>query len=116
MLLRHSAAGSQADRLRFGNITGWDTLELSDLTAYAEEKFHIQEQHKWMDFPGFSVLAEPHSGKWVALLMRQWDFETGSEVQCCDLKCGRGVLYEQNAPYLSLPFRMRGPMGRCADE
>lgn len=109
MLLRHSAAGSQADRLRFGNITGWDTLELSDLTAYAEEKFHIQEQHKWMYFPGFSVLAEPRSGKWMALLMRQWDFETGSEVQCCDLKCGRGVLYEQNAPYLSLPFRMRGP-------
>ncbi len=52
-------------------------MELSELTAYAEEKFNIHEQHKWADFPGFSVLADPNTGKWVALLMRQWDYETG---------------------------------------
>ena len=46
-------------------------LELAELTAYAEEKFHIQEQHKWADFPGFSVLSDPDTGKWLALLMRQ---------------------------------------------
>ena len=33
-------------------------MELSELTAYAEEKFHMQEQHNWSDFPGFSVLAD----------------------------------------------------------
>ena len=36
-------------------------MELSELTAYAEEKFHIREQRKWADFPGFSVLADPYS-------------------------------------------------------
>ena len=64
-------------------------MELSELTAYAEEKFHIQEQHKWADFPGFSVLVDPNTGKWVALLMRQWDSDTGTEIQQCDIKCGR---------------------------
>ena len=67
-------------------------MELSELTAYAEEKFHIREQRKWADFPGFSVLADPGTGKWAALLMRQWDFDTGMEIQRCDIRCGRQVL------------------------
>lgn len=83
-------------------------MELSDLTAYAKEKFHIQEQHKWADFPGFSVLTDPKTGKWVALLMRQWDFDTGTEIQRCDIKCGQRTLSEISESYLSLPFRMRG--------
>ena len=44
-------------------------MELSDLTAYAAEKYRIQEQHKWTEFPGFSVLCHPQTGKWVALLI-----------------------------------------------
>ena len=83
-------------------------MELSELTAYAGEKFHIQEQHKWADFPGFSVLVSPNTGKWLVLLMRQWDFDTGVEIQRCDIKCGQQVLWERPAPYLSLPFRMKG--------
>jgi len=83
-------------------------LELSDLAAYAEEKYHIEEQHKWADFPGFSVLNDPRTGKWAALLMRQWDSETGTEIQRCDIKCGREVLSELKAPYLAPPFRMKG--------
>ena len=83
-------------------------MELSDLAAYAEEKYHIEEQHKWADFPGFSVLNDPHTGKWAALLMRQWDGETGTEIQRCDIKCGRQVLSELKAPYLAPPFRMKG--------
>ena len=55
-------------------------MELSELTAYAEEKHHIREQHKWSDSPGFSVLTDPATGKWAALLMRQWDTETGTEI------------------------------------
>ena len=47
-------------------------MELSELAAYAEEKYHIREEHKWAEFPGFSVLADPRTGKWAALLMRQW--------------------------------------------
>ena len=83
-------------------------MELSELTSYAEEKYHIQEQRKWAEFPGFSVLADPHTGKWAALLMRQWDFDRGSEIQRCDLKCGRQTLSEISAPYLTRPFRMKG--------
>ena len=45
-------------------------MELSELTAYAKEKYQIQEQRKWPELPGLSVLAEPETGKWAALLMR----------------------------------------------
>ncbi len=83
-------------------------MELSALTAYAEEKYHIPEQHKWADFPGFSVLADPETGKWAALLMRQWDSETGTEIQRADIKCGRQVLEGAARPWLTLPFRMKG--------
>ena len=84
-------------------------MELSELTAYAKEKYQIQEQHKWPELPGLSVLADPKTGKWAALLMRQWDEESGSEIQRCDIKCGREVLAELPLPFLSLPFHMRGP-------
>ncbi|MDO4292505.1 MAG: TerB N-terminal domain-containing protein [Eubacteriales bacterium] len=83
-------------------------MELSELTAYAEEKYHIREQSRQADFPGCSVLTEPVSGKWAALLMRQWDSDTGSELQRCDIKCGRQILSERRAPYLSRPFFMKG--------
>ena len=72
-------------------------MELSELTAYAKEKYQIQEQHKWPELPGLSVLADPKTGKWAALLMRQWDGESGSEIQRCDIKCGREVLAEHAA-------------------
>ena len=83
-------------------------MELSELTAYAAEKFQIAEQRKWADFPGFSVLADPETGKWLALLMRQWDSDTGTEIQKCDIKCGRQNLSAGSEPYLSQPFRMKG--------
>ena len=107
---RTAAAGQEdarPERLHFYEKRG-DALELSELTAYAGEKFHMQEQRKWADFPGFSVLADPDTGKWAALLMRQWDFDTGMEIQRCDIKCGRQILSEMSKPYLSSPFRMRG--------
>ena len=56
-------------------------MELKDLTAYADEQYRIKEEHKWADFPGFSVLCHPDTGKWVALLMRQWDGETGTAMK-----------------------------------
>ena len=84
-------------------------MELSELTAYAKETYQIEEQHKWEGFPEFSVLSHPRTGKWVALLMRQWDTESGEEVQRCDLKCGMQPLAEYNAPWLAPPVRMKGP-------
>ena len=52
-------------------------MELSALTAYAEKTYHIQEQKKWAGFPGFSVLSDPKSGRWIALLIRRRDFLSG---------------------------------------
>ena len=87
-------------------------MELSELAAYAAEKYQIGEQHKWADFPGFSALADPLSGKWIALLMSQWDGESGTQVERCDIKCGQEMLLSEGPeekPYLSAPYRMRGP-------
>lgn len=83
-------------------------MRLSELTAYAKEKYHMEEQHKWSDFPGFSVLCHPRTGKWIALLMRQWDTERGEEIERCDLKCGGNSLLRFSRPYISSPIRMRG--------
>ena len=91
-----------------GAIAKEKHLELSELAAYAEEKYHIREEHKWAEFPGFSVLADPGTGKWAALLMRQWNYETGTELQRCDIKCGKECIAEMHAPYLSGAFRMKG--------
>ena len=83
-------------------------MELSELAAYAEEQYHMREEHKWADFPGFSVLTDPQTGKWAALLMRQWDCETGTELQRCDIKCGRQVLRDCSVPWITGAFRMKG--------
>ena len=83
-------------------------MTLSELAAYAEEKYHMKEEHKWNDFTGYSVLADPDTNKWVALLMRQWDYETGTELQKCDIKCGRQIMRETDAPYVGNSFRMKG--------
>lgn len=83
-------------------------MELSDLADYAKEHYQIQEEHKWTEFPGFSVLCHPDTGKWVALLMRQWDHDSGREIQRCDLKCGGDSLLRHQRSYLSRARRMRG--------
>ena len=83
-------------------------MQLSDLTDYAREKYGIEEQFKWADFPGFSVLCHPQTGKWAALLMRQWDTDTGTMIERCDVKCGSGVLMQYRKPFLSRPLRMHG--------
>lgn len=83
-------------------------MNLSELTAYAEEKYHIREEQKWDDFRSFSVLTDPETRKWVALMMRQWDYETGNELCRCDIKCGRQILTKIKEPYVTNAFRMRG--------
>lgn len=82
-------------------------MDLAELTAYAKEKYDMEEEHKWADFPGFSVLRHPKTGKWVALVMRQWDTDTGTEIERCDLKCGSDSLLLMK-PYITSPIRMRG--------
>ena len=40
--------------------------------------------------------------------MRQWDTDSGVEIQRCDLKCGNDCLTQVPPPYLSAPLRMSG--------
>lgn len=81
---------------------------LEGLTVYALNKYGIREDYKWTQFPGFSVLCHPKTGKWVALLMRQWDPDAGEMQEVCDLKSGHVVLSERSPEWLSGPFRMKG--------
>ena len=97
-------------------------MELSDLASYAAEKYHLTEDHQWHDFPNLSVLTDPETGKWIALLMRQWDTDSGTELQFCDLKCGaeaRTSVWSRDWAFP--PLRMKGSawigirMGRSTD-
>lgn len=81
-------------------------MELAELTAYAEERYQMREERKWAEFPGFSVLTDARTGRWAALLMRQWDGETGVMIERCDLRCGP---VSDPAPWVSGAYRMRGP-------
>lgn len=83
-------------------------MELSDLTAYAKEKYGIREERGYQYLPNCSVLSYPQSRTWIALLMRQWDMETGTEIERCDLRCGLKYSILLDKPYLSSPFLMRG--------
>ena len=83
-------------------------MQMAELVAYAGEKYRIEEQHKWADFPGFSVLCHPQTGKWIALLMRQWDGERGEEAERCEIKCGSLPPALAGKPYLFPAVRMRG--------
>lgn len=83
-------------------------MTLADLLAYAREKYQITEQFKWEAFPRFSVLSDPETGKWAALLMRQWDEDSGAEIELCDVKCGATILSGISADYITKPFRMHG--------
>ena len=84
-------------------------MRLSDLLAYAKEKYNIEEQFKWDEFPNFSVLIDPKTQKWAALLMRQWNSETGEESEFCDIKCGKTNLGRAETAAVRPPFRMSGP-------
>ena len=83
-------------------------MDLAELTAYALERYQIREERRWADFPGLSVLCDPSTGKYAALLMRQWDENRGEELQLCDIRCGAEVLREFSGDWLCAPFRMKG--------
>ncbi len=90
-------------------------MELRELTAYALEKFHMNEQHKWAAFPNFSVLAHPDTGEWVVLILSQWDYDSGRQIERCDIKCGPLDPEERKRDFLFPPFRMKGNLWTGVD-
>lgn len=83
-------------------------MELSELTAYAKEKYGIREERGYQTFPNCSVLSHPRTRGWIAFLMRQWDMELGMELERCDIRCGQEHIHEFKKDYLSPPIRMHG--------
>ena len=89
-------------------------MDISELTAYAEKKYHIGEQFRKRQFSGggelrVTELRNPYTGKPAAVLLRRWDGERGEEIQFCDLKCGHASLRRFSEPWLTAPVHMQGP-------
>ncbi|WP_409021621.1 TerB N-terminal domain-containing protein [Dellaglioa sp. P0083] len=84
-------------------------MNLSELVLYAKEKYNIIEQYKWPKFPSFSVLVDPSTNKWVAVLMRQKNAISGDIIERCDIKYTQEIPTNILPSYLSSPFRMHGP-------
>ena len=83
-------------------------MTLSDLTKYAEQYYGIRERHKQTGMPEVSELCHNKTGGRIALLMRQWDRETGEIIEACDLKCGKMDFDLSGYNFICKPFRMKG--------
>ena len=83
-------------------------MTLSDLTKYAEKNFGIRERHRQTGFPEVSELCHQKTGGRLALLMRQWDRESGEIIEVCDLKCGKMGSFLSGYNFIYKPFRMKG--------
>ncbi|WP_188354676.1 TerB N-terminal domain-containing protein [Galliscardovia ingluviei] len=86
-------------------------MQLSELVEYAYEQYDIDETFPWSQYPGVSVLSHPHTGSWLAILMREWNEQLGEFVEYCDIKCGvpyKQMLAQQQAPYVIFAKRVSG--------
>lgn len=86
-------------------------MQLSELVEYAYEQYDIDETFPWSQYPGVSVLSHPHTGSWLAILMREWNEQLGKFVEYCDIKCGvpyKQMLAQQQAPYVIFAKRVSG--------
>ncbi len=81
-------------------------MKLSELTAYAAQKYDIHEDTERTEYTGSSVLSHPVTGKCIALLIREKT--AGGEIQLCDLRCGSRILSCGKGNFLSPPHRMKG--------
>lgn len=81
-------------------------MEIDELAAYAENKYRMKAQHKWESLPSLSVLTDPSSGKWIALLIKEWNGEQGEYIERCDMRCAS--LIKDHKSWLTKPFRMSG--------
>ena len=83
-------------------------MTLDALTAYAEEKYHMQEIHRWPDQPGLSVLQGSGVKEWAALLIRRYDPETGDTEEYADFRLSEPLNLSLWPPCITQPFRMHG--------
>jgi hypothetical protein len=81
---------------------------LSELVAYATEKYDIIEDKKIEELFGFSVLTDSKSKLWIAVMFRKYDFKSKKDLEFCDIKCGSDNIYDNMASYIYKPFGMKG--------
>lgn len=81
---------------------------LSELLAYATEKYNIIEDKKIEELFGFSVLTDSKSKLWIAVMLRRYDANRKKELELCDIKCGSDNIFDNMPSYIDKPFGMKG--------
>jgi len=81
---------------------------LSELVAYATEKYDIIEDKIIEELFGFSVLTDSKSKLWIAVMLRKYDAKSKKELEFCDIKCGSDNIYDNMSSYIDKPFGMKG--------
>jgi hypothetical protein len=82
-------------------------MELKEILDYIEEKHNIKEMNRWDSSSIMSRLCHPLTGKMIALIIRQWDSDSGMWMEHCDLKYDAS-LYDRMKSYIVEPLRMHG--------
>ena len=78
-----------------------------EILDYIEEKHNIKEMNRWDSSSIMSRLCHPLTGKMIALIIRQWDSDSGMWMEHCDLKYDAS-LYDRMKSYIVEPLRMHG--------
>ena len=82
-------------------------MELKELLDYIKEKHNIEESDRWDSFLTMSRLYHPLTGKMIALLIKEWNSDTGRWAEHCDLKYDAS-LFDRMKEYIVAPLRMHG--------
>jgi len=82
-------------------------MELKELLDYLKEKHNIEESDRWDSFLTMSRLYHPLTGKMMALLIKEWNSDTGRWAEHCDLKYDAS-LFDRMKEYIVAPLRMHG--------
>ena len=82
-------------------------MELKELLDYIKEKHNIEESDRWDSSLTMSRLCHPLTGKMIALLIKEWNFDTGRWMEHCDLKY-EASLFDRMKEYIVDPLRMHG--------
>ncbi|RRJ25446.1 hypothetical protein EHV10_07305 [Lachnoanaerobaculum gingivalis] len=82
-------------------------MELKELLDYIKEKHNIEEHDRWDSFLTMSRLYHPLTGKMMALLIKEWNSNTGRWAEHCDLKYDAS-LFDRMKEYIVAPLRMHG--------
>ena len=82
-------------------------MELKELLDYIKEKHNIEESDRWDSSLTMSRLCHPLTGKMIALLIKEWNSDTGRWMEHFDLKY-EASLFDRIKEYIVDPLRMHG--------